>query len=303
MVSDGIIKDLIKPPFANYDVVVYFGCGIFFLPFLFHYIGPDKLKILSFQFDIQPPFAAVVVSSLSILFGVYILGHMIAYAGSQFVQRLMDSFFGKTSTVIILGSRDGGGSNAMFRKRVWDCAAYWWKKSKYVYVYRLFFHLPVLMPYIILYEFGSFGFYRTRVSDKVMETAKAAFKSWKLPGGPVDENHAWYKALEAYVLNYCPVATARMYNYLVIFGVFRSLCVIFLFALWFEAAYLVDFAVRGVSHPALFALGLQSPLGQGVSYCVLVTLYIFSLFSFLKFQRRYVEEAIFAFIFAKPAKP
>jgi len=103
MAEGGVLKDLVKPPFANYDIVVYFGCGIFFLPFLFHYIGADKLKILSYQFGIKPDFASIVVSSLSILFGVYILGHMIAYAGSQFVQRLMDSLFGKTSAVVFLG--------------------------------------------------------------------------------------------------------------------------------------------------------------------------------------------------------
>lgn len=302
MAEGSILKDLIKPPFANYDVVVYFGVGIFFLPFLFHYIGADKLKLLSFQFDIKPDFASILVSSLSILFGVYILGHMIAYAGSQFVERLMDSIFGKTSTVVLMGSKDRGGSNPMFRKQVWARSAKSWKRSKWVLLFRLMIHLPVLVPYLVLYGFGAFGFYRTRISQEVMEAAAAEYQAAGLPGGPVDADHPWYKAVEAYVMNRYPVVTARMYNYLVIFGIFRSLCIVFLFALWFEMAYIVEFATSGATHPALFSLGLTGTAGQGLSYLVLVTLYVFSLFSYLKFQRRYVEEAIFGFVFAK-SKP
>jgi hypothetical protein len=79
-------------------------------------------------------------------------------------------------------------------------------------------------------------------------------------------------------MNNCPVATARMYNYLVIFGVFRSLCVILLISLWFESFYIIDVALRGSNHASLFSLGLPNPLGQGVSFAILVTLYVFSLF-------------------------
>jgi len=38
---------------------------------------------------------------------------------------------------------------------------------------------------------------------------------------------------------------------------------------------------------------------QALSYALLCIIYLFSLFSYLKFQRRYVEDAIFAFVFTK----
>lgn len=299
MVQAEVLKDLIKPPFANYDVVVYFGCGIFFLPFLFHYVGEDHLRILSFNYAIEPHFAAVLVSSLSILFGVYVLGHMIAYAGSQFVEKLMDSLFGKTSTVVLLGSKDSGGTNPMFRHQVRTWLRRSWKRSARFLVVRAFLHLPVLIPYIALYSFGAFGFYRTRVSQGVMDRVASEFAQRKLPGGPVSADEPWYKAVEAYVMNNHAVATARMYNYLVIFGIFRSLSIIFLFSLWFEFAYALDKLFNKADHTGLFSLGYGGFRGLLLSYAILVTLYIFSLFSYLKFQRRYVEEAIFSFVMSK----
>lgn len=293
------LKDLIKPPFANYDVVVYFGCGIFFLPFLFHYLGVEHLRILSFNYSIKPDFAAIVVSSLSILFGVYVLGHMIAYAGSQFVEKLMDSIFGKTSTVVLLGSKDSGGTNPMFRRQMKAWLRKSWEKSARFLLVRALIHIPVLIPYVGLYLFGAFGFYRTRVAAGVMNRAASEFAERKLPGGPVSENHPWYKVVEAYVINNHPIATARMYNYLVIFGIFRSLCIIFLFSLWFELDYLMQELFTHRNHVGLFSLGYSGVWGLLLSYTILVTLYIFSLFSYLKFQRRYVEEAIFAFVVVK----
>jgi hypothetical protein len=46
-------------------------------------------------------------------------------------------------------------------------------------------------------------------------------------------------------------------------------------------------------------LGGATWLDQVKSYSLLTIVYLFSLFSYLKFQRRYVEDAIFAFVFTK----
>ena len=101
-----IIKSVVKPPFANYDVVVYFGCGLFVLPFLRHYIiEPFGLRFPVFTFQIGIPFVDGLITALSLFFAVYILGHIIAYAASQLIEKATEmAFDGKTSSVVTYAS-------------------------------------------------------------------------------------------------------------------------------------------------------------------------------------------------------
>ncbi|KQO07125.1 hypothetical protein ASF09_12885 [Sphingomonas sp. Leaf242] len=58
--------------------------------------------------------------------------------------------------------------------------------------------------------------------------------------------------------------------------------------------------ISGYDAPqGLLMLGNSSLPFQLFSYAAISLVYLFSLFSYLKFQRRYVEDAIFAFVFAK----
>jgi hypothetical protein len=90
-----------------------------------------------------------------------------------------------------------------------------------------------------------------------------------------------------------------MYNYLVISGLFRSLSLILLGSLWFELIYLLGRMLGYYNTEGLLMFGVQNWRGQLLSYLLVTIVYLFSLFSYLKFQRRYVEDAIFAFVFTK----
>ncbi|RYZ78538.1 MAG: hypothetical protein EOP06_28855 [Proteobacteria bacterium] len=137
------------------------------------------------------------------------------------------------------------------------------------------------------------------MSDEVIKAADEKFKSLSPHNTSIKVDTQWFKPLEAVVINNNPGATARMYNYLVISGLFRSVCTIFLASLWFEFIYLFS-KLLGLNPPeGLLMLGNKSVLFQFLSYASLSLVYIFSLFSYLKFQRRYVEDAIFAFVFTK----
>lgn len=292
---------MVKPPFANYDVVVYFGCGLFALPFIFHYLGKPAITALSFEFGLQPPFVASLVGALALLFSVYILGHIIAYAGSQFIEKAMEAYFGKTSSVVLLASNSAPQSlNADFRDQIKGAAAHIFSKSTWLSgLGRSIFHLPVAPAYLVIYIFGIFGFYRTRMTKEVIAAAEKKFKTLPISGVDIVKDQKWFKPLEAHVMNNLPVPTARMYNYLVISGLFRSMCMIFLSALWFEFAYTIARCLGRDCPQGLLMLGNANFLGQLMSYILLTTVYLFSLFSYLKFQRRYVEDAVFAFVFSK----
>jgi hypothetical protein len=293
------LKDLLKPPFATYDVVVYFGCGLFALPFARHYLGEPATSSLKFNFGFQPDFANVVLTTLVLLVTVYIIGHIIAYVSGILVEKTMDAFFGKTSTVLLVASRGPhGGPNSVFRGLLLDGFLGSFKQSVTTSLFRLFFHIPALLSYGIIIAFGTFGFYRSRVPTSVIDLAKSRFEKVGLQKDDIAVDKQWFKPLEAVVMNTNPTATARMYNYLVISGLFRSLSLIFLASLWFEAAYLMIRIVHRCPPSGLLMLGQESLFGQFTSFVLVNVIYVFCLFSFLKFKRRYVEDAVFAFVFA-----
>src|SRR5688500_407273 len=98
MAQGEVMRAFTRPPFANYDIVVYFGCGLFVLPFARHYVlEPFGLRFPKFDIQLDVPFAGEFVSALTLLFTVYIGGHIIAYVSSQLIERSSDTFLGKTS--------------------------------------------------------------------------------------------------------------------------------------------------------------------------------------------------------------
>ncbi len=90
-----------------------------------------------------------------------------------------------------------------------------------------------------------------------------------------------------------------MYNYLVISGIFRSLSFLFLACLWMQFYY----AAHGFLHndmPVKALLSDEVTVGyQLIAFSLLYVVLGFSLASYMKFSRRYAEEAIFAFVLAE----
>ena len=95
---------------------------------------------------------------------------------------------------------------------------------------------------------------------------------------------SWFKIVEGVVINNQPIATARMYNYLVIAGLFRSISLIFLFALWMELAHRVLGDVFGLKHIGFFLSDGGGIFRWVTGYFILTAVYMFSLFSFLKLK-------------------
>lgn len=294
------LKDLVKPPFANYDVVVYFGGGLFAIPFLAHYfITPLQLGWPKFSVDTGSAITNEIVSGLTLLFSIYILGHFLAYLGSQLVEKTIDRFLGKVSTAILISSMSTPANrNSSIRALIYSkVKSISRDNATFPSTVRLLFHFPVIIVYVLVFSAGIFGYYNTRVTPEVIAAARRDISKLNLAGLTIKLQSPWFKPLEYYVINRDGLATARMYNYLVIGGLFRSLCIIFMTALWFHLYYIFHYLLDG-DWRLPGSSGLWSAAAQ---YAFLSLLYIFSLFSYLKFQRRYCEEAIFAFVFERSA--
>jgi hypothetical protein len=294
------IKDLVRPPFANYDIVVYFGCGLFALPLAYHYfIEPSDFRFPRFTFNIGMGFADEAISVLSLLFAVYLLGHIIAYSGSLIIEKSIDAFFGKVSSAILLSSyapsEDKRELISAWQFGRWKSAFQSGRGPQNIL--RVLVHLPAIPLYFIVTLIGGFDYYRGRVPRHVLFLAKQ--KLHTDGHGPVTLYDPWYKTLEHDVINNHPGATGRMYNYLVISGLFRSLSMLFLACLWAELYYCAHSLLDG--HYLLKPLmsDEQSRFAHLFSFLLLYIAYGFSISSYMKFQRRYAEEAIFAYVLAR----
>ena len=298
--TSSALKDLVRPPFANYDVVVYFGCGMFSLPLIYHYfIEPSAFRFPRFDFHIGIPFADAAISVLSLLFAVYILGHTIAYASSVSIEKYIDTFFGKVSSAILLSSY------LRERPKQEIISAWQFDRGKRAFgggrtrqnLLRIVAHLPVFPLYALVQLIGGFDYYRSRVPHHVLFLAK---KKLKAAGhGPVSLYTSWYKTLEYDVINNNAAATGRMYNYLAISGLFRSLSFLFLCCIWMEVYYFSHWLVDGemLLKPLMSDSKVIST--HIFSFVILYAVYGMTFSSYMKFQRRYAEEAIFAYVLTK----
>ncbi|MBX7460363.1 hypothetical protein, partial [Qipengyuania huizhouensis] len=59
------LKNIGRPPFANYDLVVYFGGGLFALPFLYRYfLHPFGVPLPSFVLTESPQITLEIIRGL-----------------------------------------------------------------------------------------------------------------------------------------------------------------------------------------------------------------------------------------------
>jgi hypothetical protein len=298
------VREFVRPPFANYDVVVYFGCGLFALPLIYHYlVEPSKLRFPRFNFDVGLPFANEAISTLSLLFAVYLLGHIIAYSSSILIEKAIDTFFGKVSSAILLSNYGvAGNKQELIKSWMYDRLKEAFNEGRRTQNgLRILAHIPVLPLYLMIDVIGGFDYYRSRVPKHVMFLARKRLSESGY--GPIGLREPWYKTLEHVVINNNPSATARMYNYLVISGLFRSLSLLFLGCLWAELYYGGYYALDG-HYPLRPLMSDSSTSGAHLlAIGLLYVAYGFSISSYMKIQLRYAEEAIFAFVLGGGGKP
>jgi hypothetical protein len=291
-----------KAPFANYDLVVYLGGGLFSILILWRYIG-WPLGIFDFtSLTSTGPHSWVqdVIYLLIISVCAYVLGHMISYQSSYFIEGFIEKTLGKFSKIVEITTVDQKERAAAIRKEIKSNISEKLLTSIRIPTTKLFFpkplpaivHIPVLPWYGFVCLAGLFDFADTRLPSRMIACAKermeGAFKDCEF-----HESRQWFRWIEYYTSYNRPVSAASMYNYLVISGLMRSLSYMFLIAIWLELAHL---AWRLFDGQALISHGPGGPIGWGLYFFVLYVAYVTTVTSYCKFFRRYVEEAIMGFL-------
>lgn len=281
-----------KLPFATYDIIVYFGAGAFTLPLLGRYGRPFFKEKMPLIFDsYSDETTSRVISAVSIIFIIYVIGHGIAFLSSIFIERFVFRTAGPPSLHIAQRAAKDSLSFNLIIKQV--------SYSSYLInptaadVFRLMLHLPVLPLYLVMYILGFHGFYETKLSKFVVRKSMARLST--LVGynfnNTFDMN--WFKITEYTCANEYPRAMAKMYNYLSIYGLFRSISLIMLICTWLEIIYWWALIPNGFTDPKHYG----NPI---LRIMVLQCFYFTSLAGFCKFSRRYAEDAVQALTLSKP---
>lgn len=293
-----------KAPFANYDLVVYLGGGLFGILIFWRYIG-KPFGIFDFSNLILSDKPSSVENVLYLIFVTvfaYVIGHLISYQSSFFIEGFIEQTLGKFSKIIEVTTCDRSDRAIKVREEIkTNRIAYQWftlrmpcmKEIAVPKPLPFLAHLPLLPWYIFVHFFGFFDFVDTRLPKRMVVHVREKMNS-ELSEFDFEPEHQWFRWIEYYTSYNRLTSAASMYNYLVISGLMRSLSYLFLLSIWFEIFYLIVpyyFKFPSISH------GQDGGIfGWALYFFVLYIGYITTVTSYCKFFRRYVEEAVMGYL-------
>jgi hypothetical protein len=231
-----------------------------------------------------------VITAVVWLSASYLAGHITAFAASYLIEKFVHNHLGYPSDIWLKSEElpsKGKPRRLVFRKifsrNLQQAPDQYW-------VPRLInlLQLPAAIPILVLGWLKPFGFYTPKIPFGLLPLVKHRFEALGTKV-PLEQGSRWEKIVEHYVASHCIPAYTRLYNYLVIYGVLRTLGVLILAYLWY-------FLTRDVMLKV--ANGCAFDLKRTLFFHGCTASYVLCLMAFAKFNRRFFEESIYAFLLA-----
>lgn len=236
---------------------------------------------------------AQIITGVVWLSASYLVGHILAFASAYVVENFLYYKLGSPSDVWLKSEqhlRRGKHRRHIFR------AIFSRSLKEYPNFFGprfiRFLQLPAILPLYAARCLQVFGFYIHKLPHGILPEIRNKFR--KL-GTSVEiaEDTRWDKILTHYVANEIPTAYSRMYNYLVIYGALRMLALLVLLSLW----YLLIFDL--VTKFSQIGAGYSIDWSATFVFNALSAVYVVCLMAFGKFNRRFFEESVLAFLVSK----
>lgn len=238
----------------------------------------------------MPGWVGQLVFFILLLVLAYTTGHLVAYAASHIVEGFVKKTLGSFSEIVILSTEKREDFEIRLVESVIQNKKKYFKGARGSLTWLA--HAPFGLWYWIFLQFSLFNSVDTRIPRRMMEQLEGKLQA-QFDGGVSTKNkNQWFRWVEYSASYNCPRASASMYNYLVISGFMRSVSFLFLVAAWAEIAHLLyaGFAEGWVIHSN------SKEWGWLLNFGGITVGFLCSITAYVKFFRRYVEEAILGYL-------
>lgn len=286
-------------PFATYDLVVYLGGGASLFALFMCYF--DVSVRVSSENDNYASIIGIIIATVGSLFVVYVIGHSLAFVASMFVEGLAYSTFGYPSKVYQRISSLPPDENGFvptrqeMRKIFLQNSMKSFSSSKSIFLIRALALLPVAISGISIVILGFVGFATPKLPRGLPELLSAKIRKSSLSSTISKCGPDYFKIIEHHAVANNPSTFARMYNYLTIYGLLRSGVVILTGAFWMEInqIYITKFSLPTIQLPSYLVMHQRN--GSFGLLMVITFAIAATYFCYIKFNRRYFEEAMLGF--------
>ena len=220
----------------------------------------------------------------------YLAGHLGAFASTYLIEKFVHNSLGYPSDIWLETEKQNGpigkyqDLREIFTDKIHNT------RLNLVSIAILILQIPAFLPIIFFYFVKPFGFYAPKIPSNLLPAVQKQFCKLHIDV-KIEQGSRWEKLVEHFVANHCPLAYTRMYNYLVIYGALRLISFILLLVCWYLT---IDDLLVKFNHGQNFTINYVRTL----FYFSMSGIYIVSVMAFAKFNRRYFEETILAFILA-----
>lgn len=285
-----------KLPFASYDTVVYFGGGTSLFTILYIYF-PLNLEVLPKNPTTFGEYGIFFLLAIGCVFLVYAIGHALAFASSTLVEGLAHRTYGYPSLIYehVVNSRSTPprqSARRYFFQNTWGGFS---KGAWVTSVIRFVFGLPIFIASLVTARVNFVGYFLPKIPEGATKlyADKLVDRDLHKYIDPFTQN--WFKIIEHYVIANVPDTWRRMYNYMMIYGLLRSSTLLLLVAFWLEVNQIIVTKFDFYIFPTPSYIGIRPRDGMFGTLIFLAVCASTTYFCFVKFSRRYFEEALLGF--------
>jgi hypothetical protein len=272
-------------PFTVYDILGYFVPGLVLAIGLVEVFCPSLLTSMRSEIpsdasttSLDIPFLYQAFVAVGFFVAAYVVGQLLALVAGETHERLVLGFVGYPSSFLVRAYKHRGD---YWERDISKHAGTQIKSAAFWLSFLL--HLPTALMVEILVALGLTGFLVKPLKPEVITVLKQ--RLWIVFGVNADfqkSGGGWFELVESYVVKLDPGATARMYNYVTLYGFHRNVGTSAAILFWIHLVM-----VKG-GHETAF-VNIWTVVG-------LAAVSVGSSIGFVKFWRRYSREAVRSFV-------
>lgn len=216
-------------PFTTYDLVGYLVPGGIIILYVLPYLEYDGGAVLQILQHATWPIQVLILTAIVVF--SYITGHIISYLSSEFSEKFVLRLLGYPTHFLLI-KRDVKAKIRENLKKIFSRETD--EPIPLFTILVVIFHFVITPPLLCIYCFMGLDVYAKPMSKGASEACRERFQSlW--PNANIDFENGeqnWFELVSYYTLNKYPYVAPKAYNYVVLYGLLRSMFFISTIVCW-----------------------------------------------------------------------